>query len=64
MRRLYLTVLAVLLGGIALAADEKTRTVKFGKADADKLPAGWTADKTGKGEGSVWRSPAATTWPP
>jgi hypothetical protein len=63
MRRLYLTVLVLLLGGVALAADEKTRTVKFGKGDADKLPAGWTADKTGKGEGSVWKVVADDTAP-
>ncbi len=38
-----------------LAADEKVRVFTFGKEDAGKLPTGWTADRTGKGEGSVWK---------
>lgn len=42
------------LASLALqAADEKAFT--FGKDDVGKLPKGWTADKTGKGEGSVWK---------
>jgi hypothetical protein len=56
-------VLAVLLGGIALAADEKTRAVKFSKDETGQVPAGWKADKTGKGEGSVWKVVADDTAP-
>jgi Domain of Unknown Function (DUF1080) len=63
MRGLRMAMVAVLLAGGVLAADEKTRTVMFGKADADKLPGGWTADKTGKGEGSVWKVVADDTAP-
>src|SRR6266568_5069345 len=41
---------------VALAAgEEKATLMKFNKDDAGKVPAGWTADKTGKGEGSVWK---------
>src|SRR5690349_21855706 len=39
----------------ALAAGDKDRTFTFGKADLGKTPAGWKADKTGRGEGGVWR---------
>jgi hypothetical protein len=47
------TVLA--LAGIAAGAEEKSRTVTFAKTDSGMLPAGWKAEKTGKGEGSVWK---------
>lgn len=36
-------------------ADDKARTITFDKADVDKLPKGWTAAQTGKGDGSVWK---------
>jgi hypothetical protein len=36
-------------------ADDKPVRWTFEDAGADKLPAGWAADKTGKGEGSVWK---------
>src|SRR5580704_17072740 len=36
---------------------------KFGKADVGKLPAGWKAAHTGKGEGSVWKVVADDTTP-
>src|SRR5882724_6440243 len=50
----------VLFGVAALvtvlaAADDKVRTFTFAKEDAGKVPAGWKADKTGKGDGSVWK---------
>jgi len=44
-----------LLTGLALAADEKTRIFTFSKEDLGKLPKGWKAAQTGKGEGSVWK---------
>ena len=46
---------------IALAAtsvwaeEGKLRAFKFSKDDVGKVPAGWKAEKTGKGEGSVWK---------
>ena len=51
---------ATVLGFLALAstcfcADEKTRSFRFSKADIGKVPSGWKAEKTGRGEGSVWQ---------
>lgn len=46
----------VALAGVAVwAAEGKQRTFKFSKDDAGKVPTGWKTEKTGKGEGSVWR---------
>jgi hypothetical protein len=47
-------VLLVLVGG-ALAEDAKPRKWDFEDAEVGKLPKGWTAAKTGEGEGSVWK---------
>src|SRR5262249_45717504 len=48
--------LTALLGtSLLLAAQDKARSFQFGKGDVGKVPAGWKADKTGKGEGSVWK---------
>jgi hypothetical protein len=58
-----MAVAAVLLGGIAVAADEKTRAVNFNKGDTGRVPAGWEAEKTGKGEGSTWKVVADDTAP-
>jgi DNA-binding beta-propeller fold protein YncE len=50
------TVVMLALAGATLAADEgKERAIKFNKDDLGKVPAGWKAAKTGKGEGSVWK---------
>src|SRR5262245_41364921 len=38
-----------------MGADEKARTFTFGKDDVGKVPSGWKSDKTGQGEGSVWK---------
>jgi hypothetical protein len=52
------------LVGVALsAAEEKARTFRFARDDAGKAPSGWQADKTGKGEGSVWKVVADDTAP-
>jgi len=52
----WMTVMIVVLLCTSLqAADDKTRTFPFGKDDVDKVPTGWKADKTGKGDGSVWK---------
>ncbi len=62
MRRM--TVLVVLLLGAALAAgEEKKPLFQLGKSDEGRLPAGWKAAKTGKGEGSVWKVVADETAP-
>jgi hypothetical protein len=41
-------------GGLAMAED-KVKLLKFSKDDIGKVPVGWKAEKTGKGEGSVWK---------
>jgi hypothetical protein len=55
--RWFLTLPAVALLGVSLlfAADDKVRTFTFSKDELGKLPAGWKADKTGMGDGSVWK---------
>lgn len=45
--------LIAVVGTVLAAADDKALT--FGKDDLGKVPAGWKADKTGTGEGSVWK---------
>jgi hypothetical protein len=62
MRKFRLAVLA-LSAVVALAADDKVRTLTFAKADLGKVPVGWKADKTGEGEGSVWKVVADDTAP-
>jgi hypothetical protein len=47
---------SVLLVGAALAvAEDKGKSLTFDKKDLGKVPAGWKAEKTGKGDGSVWK---------
>jgi hypothetical protein len=62
MRWFTVIALAGLLGS-ALAADEKGRSLVFSKDDEGKLPAGWKAEKTGTGTGSVWKVVADKTGP-
>jgi hypothetical protein len=46
----------MVLAATALWADEsKQRTFHFSKDNIGKVPAGWKAEKTGKGEGSIWK---------
>ena len=52
-----------ILGTALIAGEEKTRAFKFKKDDLGKVPAGWKADKTGTGEGSVWKLVADDTAP-
>ena len=61
----WLNVLAAAgLAGAALAtAEGKSPRFRFGKDDVGKVPAGWKAAKTGKGEGSVWKVVADDTAP-
>ena len=56
----WMSVLAV--AALAAAEGEAPR-FRFGKDDVGKVPAGWKADKTGKGEGSVWKVVADDTAP-
>jgi hypothetical protein len=54
MRWFAVVALAGLLG-TALGADEKERSIVFGKGDLGKVPSGWKSAQTGKGKGSVWK---------
>jgi hypothetical protein len=63
MRWVIVIALAGLVGTSLVAADEKERTIGFGKDNAGELPKGWKAEKTGKGEGSVWKVVADKTAP-
>src|SRR5437016_4813772 len=55
MRWLSVAAITALAGTALLAADDKKRSLTFSKDDLGKVPTGWTADKTGIGEGSVWK---------
>jgi hypothetical protein len=52
-----------LLFGVVFAADDKGFTLHLTKDDLGKVPAGWKAAQTGKGEGSVWKVVADETAP-
>jgi hypothetical protein len=54
--------IAALAVSCAVAADDKAKEFKFGKDDADKVPAGWKNAQTGKGA-SVWKVVADDTAP-
>jgi hypothetical protein len=54
MHRLKIGLFLPLFLAVLMAADSPPR-LHFGKGDVGKLPAGWKAEKTGKGEGSVWK---------
>jgi hypothetical protein len=45
-------ILMVVTTPFLLAADEKKMSLRFNKGDVGR---GWKAEKTGKGEGSVWQ---------
>jgi Domain of Unknown Function (DUF1080) len=62
MRWVFVTA-AALAGAALLAAEQKAKTFQFSKDDLGKVPAGWKADKTGTGEGSVWKVVADDTAP-
>jgi hypothetical protein len=50
-----LLTLVALASAVVWADEGKERAFKFGKDDVGKVPTGWKAEKTGKGEGSVWK---------
>jgi hypothetical protein len=62
--RWFCTAAAVALLGVSLlAAEDKERGFRLSKDDVGKVPAGWKADKTGKGDGGVWKVVADDTAP-
>jgi hypothetical protein len=63
MRKSLILGAVLVLNAVLLAADDKARTFTFAKDDVTKTPSGWTATKTGKGEGSVWKVVADPTAP-
>jgi Domain of Unknown Function (DUF1080) len=60
MRTSLMTVVALVVTAVPAFADDKPMT--FGKESLGKVPAGWTAAQTGKGE-SVWKVIADDTAP-
>jgi hypothetical protein len=63
MRRTTVVALVALVGAAVWADEGKERAFKFSKDDVGKAPAGWKAEKTGRGEGSVWKVVADKTAP-
>jgi hypothetical protein len=55
MRWTTVVVLVALAGATGWAEEGKERAFTFSKDDLGKVPTGWKAEKTGKGEGSVWK---------
>ena len=55
MRAEILLALIGLFPVVLYAADDKPRNFPVGKDDVGRLPKNWQADKTGSGEGSVWK---------
>jgi hypothetical protein len=51
----WINIMLLLACAGVVLADDKPRSFRFGKDDVDKVPSGWKADKTGKGDGSVWK---------
>jgi hypothetical protein len=54
MRWLMILMALSFFAAVLLAADNAPR-VRFTKDELGKVPAGWKAARTGKGEGSVWK---------
>ena len=63
MHRSTLAMLVALTGIVVSAEEGKERAFKFSKDDVGKVPNGWKAEQTGKGEGSVWKVVADETAP-
>jgi hypothetical protein len=63
MRWTTVVALVALAGAAVLAKEDKERAFKFSKDDLGKVPKGWRAEKTGKGEGSMWKVVADDTAP-
>jgi hypothetical protein len=60
----WIKVMMVALLTTALAwAEDKKPLLQLSKNDVGKVPAGWTAAKTGTGEGSIWKVVADETAP-
>ena len=63
MRWVSMATTVSLLTASLLAAEDKEGNFRLSKDDIGKVPSGWKADKTGKGEGSIWKVVADDTAP-
>lgn len=61
--RWFLLLVVVLGCGSLLYGDAATRRVLFTAVEVGHLPKGWTAARTGEGDGSVWKVQADATAP-
>jgi hypothetical protein len=59
----WITVLLTALLGVAVHGADEVRVFTYSKDDVGGLPKGWKAEKTGDGEGSVWKVVADETAP-
>ena len=55
MNRLKASTIVLLLSVSISGAEEKIPLFQLAKGDVGKVPSGWQAAKTGKGDGSVWK---------
>ena len=53
----------LLLAGPGAGAESGAQAIRFGKDDLGKVPRGWKAEQTGKGEGSIWKVVEDATTP-
>ena len=63
MRWTTVVALGALTCAVAWAEEGKKGGFHLDKNDVGKVPTGWKAEKTGKGEGSVWKVVADETTP-
>src|SRR5437016_3809815 len=63
MRGTFISALVTLTAAVTVPAAEPPPAWKLTKDSLGKLPAGWVTDKTGMGEGSVWKVVADDTAP-
>lgn len=55
MSRIALALLLATCVAVGVLVADEPKAVTFTKGDLGKVPAGWKAAQTGKGEGSVWK---------
>jgi hypothetical protein len=63
MRRALLAISVLFAFAAIAAAGEKSKLTTFNKDDQGRVPSGWKSDKTGMGDGSVWKVVADDTAP-
>jgi hypothetical protein len=55
MKRSVPVLALVVCAAVGGAVADESKAVTFAKADLGKVPTGWKAAQTGKGEGSIWK---------